>query len=276
MSDPRLLVLTGGHPFVLEAFTEAFDAIAPARWTHETQPHAQAMLTPSAVANFDALVFYDMPGITFTRADPPAEFPTPSDSLVKGMRALLDAGVGMVFLHHAVASWPAWEEYAEIVGGRFHYQPGTLREVHYPDSGYRFDVSHTVEVLDPTHPVCAGLGDSFELTDELYLYPVFEDSVVPLLRTTFPMDDSSPFFSADAAIRGRRNTNDGWSHPAASQMVGWAKNAGNSPIVYLQFGDGPTTYADPSFRRVVDNAARWVASDDAHTWARNRHGHRGG
>lgn len=275
MSEPRLLVLTGGHPFVLDAFTEAFDAIAPSHWTHAKQPEAQAVLNPAAVASFDAIVFYDMPGITFTRAVPPATFSAPSDSVVEGMRALLDEGIGMVFVHHAVASWPAWEEYAEIVGGRFHYQPATLRGVNYPDSGYRFDVLHTVEVLDPTHPVCAGLGDSFTLTDELYLYPVFEDSVVPLLRTTFPMDDPSPFFSADAAIRGRRNTNEGWTHPTGSQLVGWAKNAGNSPVVYLQFGDGPSTYADPSFRRVVENAARWVASDAAHAWARTRNGHPG-
>ena len=271
MSEPRLLVLTGGHPFVLDGFTEAFDAIALQRWTHATQPSAQDLLTPSTAADFDALVFYDMPGITFTRSDPPTEFPSPSSSLVEGMGELLNAGIGMVFVHHAVASWPAWEEYAEIVGGRFHYQPGTLRGVNYPDSGYRFDVLHTVEVLDPTHPVCAGLGDSFTLTDELYLYPVFEDSVVPLLRTTFPMDDPSQFFSADAAIRGRRNTNEGWTHPAGSQLVGWAKNARNSPVVYLQFGDGPSTYADPSFRKVVENATRWVASDEAHAWARARH-----
>jgi uncharacterized protein len=270
VEDPRLLVLTGGHPFVLDAFSAAFDAIAPSRWTHATQPDAQSLLNPSSVAEYDALVFYDMPGINFTRAEPPTEFPDPSRSMVEGMHALLHEGVGMVFLHHAVASWPAWEEYAEIVGGRFHYQPGTLRGVAYPNSGYRFDVTHTVEVLDPEHPVCAGLGSSFSLTDELYLYPVLEDSVVPLLRTTFPMDDPSQFFSADAAIRGRRNTNDGWTHPTGSQLVGWAKNAGNSPVVYLQFGDGPTTYADVSFRRVIDNAVRWVASDDAKRWARAR------
>lgn len=264
---PHLLVFTGGHPFERQPFAEVFDAIAPRRWTHAEQPAAQALLNPQACADYDALVFYDMPGITFTRADPPAEFPQPPPDMVEGMRALLNEGKGMVFLHHAVASWPSWPEFAEIVGGRFHYQPGSLRGVDYPDSGYRFDVRHRVEVVDPTHPVCAGLGDSFELTDELYLYPVFEDDVVPLLRTPFPMNDPAQFFSADAAIRGRRNTNDGWTHPTGSQLVGWAKHANRSPIVYLQFGDGPQTYADVSFRRVVRNAARWVASDEAKAWA---------
>ena len=260
MESPRLLVFTGGHPFARAEFCEAFDAIAPGRWTHAEQPDAQELLNPAACVDYDALVFYDMPGITFTRSDPPTIFPSPLAHVVEGMRALLREGKGMVFLHHAVASWPAWPEFADIVGGRFHYQPGSLRGVDYPDSGYRFDVQHRVEVLDPPHPVCDGLGASFEITDELYLYPVFEDDVVPLLRTTFPMNDPTLFFSADAAIRGRRNTNDGWTHPTGSQLVGWAKQHANSPIVYLQFGDGPQTYADVSFRRVVANAASWVAT----------------
>jgi uncharacterized protein len=179
-------------------------------------------------------------------------------------------GTGLVFLHHAIASWPAWEEYAHLVGGRFHYTPATLAGRDYPDSGYRFDVTHTIEVLDPTHPVCAGLGECFTLTDELYCFPVLTDQVVPLMRTTFDTADASSFFSADLAIRGRRNANDGWSHPPGSDLVAWVKSAGRSPVVYLQFGDGPVTYADPMFRHALSNAIRWAASADAHDWARSR------
>ena len=265
--DPRLLVLTGGHPYERDPFFAVFDAIAPDRWTHAPQPEAQLLLNPEACSEFDTIVFYDMPGITFTRGDPPTEMPLPSHSMMAGFRALMDAGKGLVFLHHAVASWPATEEFAEIIGARFHYQPGSLRGVAYPDSGYRFNVTHEVEVLDQSHPVCDGLGRSFTLTDELYFYPVLTDDVVPLMRTSFPMDDPSQFFSADAAIRGRRNTNEGWTHSAGSDLVGWAKHAGRSPLVYLQFGDGPDTYADISFRRVLDNAVRWVSSPRARLWA---------
>ena len=79
-------------------------------------------------------------------------------------------------------------------------------------------------------------------------------------RTTFDTTDSSQFFSADLAIRGRRNTNDGWSHPAGSNLVAWAKTAGSARVVYLQFGDSPEAYADPAFRRVLANAIRWAAA----------------
>lgn len=268
----RVLVVTKGHPFEREPFFEVFDADAGIEWTHVEQPAARALFHPERAAAWDAFVLYDMPGLRFTRGDPPVVFEPPPAEYVEGFEALLAAGKGMVFLHHAVAGWPAWPRYAEIVGARFHYQPGRLGGVAYPDSGYRFDVTHRVEVLEPAHPVCAGLGDGFELTDELYCFPVLEGDVVALLRTTFDTADASQFSSADLALRGRRNANEGWTHPPGSPLVGWVKHAGRSPIAYLQFGDGPVTYADPSFRRVLANAIRWVASDEAHAWARARGG----
>jgi hypothetical protein len=90
------------------------------------------------------------------------------------------------------------------------------------------------------------------------------------MRTDFPVDDDRRFFSADLAIRGRRNDNSGWSHPTGSSLVAWAKTAGKSPLVYLQFGDGPATYADPSFRRTLLNAIEWTASAEAREWVRTR------
>jgi uncharacterized protein len=259
-ADIDVLVVTGGHPFHPEPFFAVFDDLAGVRWSGADTP----------ATGHDAVVFYDMPGFRFTRADPPVEFDEPSDEHRRVLAELQHDGTGMVFLHHAVAGWPTWPEYAEIVGGRFHYQPATLRGIDYPDSGYLFDVTHTVEVLAPDHPVCAGLGESFTLTDELYCFPVLDDSVVPILRTTFTTSDASQFFSADLAIRGRRNDATGWSHPPGSDLVGWIKHAGNSPVVYLQFGDGPVTYADASFRRVLANAIAWVASDAAREWATAR------
>ena len=158
-----------------------------------------------------------MPGIRFTRGDPPAELVPPSADARRVRRPR--RGTGLVFLHHSIASWPAWPGFAELVGGRFHYQPATLAGTDYPDSGYRFDVRHTVEILDPDHPVCAGLGERFEITDELYCFPVLEDTVTPLMRTTFDTSDRQ-FSSADLAIRGRRDIERRLAPPAGSDLVG--------------------------------------------------------
>jgi type 1 glutamine amidotransferase len=251
-------VVTKGHPFDAPAFSAVFDSIEGIRWNHVEHPEALELVEPERAAEFDVFVMYDMPGIVFTRSDPPADFPPPPPGYPEAFRRLLDDGKGMVFLHHAVAGWPAWPGYAEIVGGRFHYQPAELDGVDYPDSGYRHDVDHVVEVLDSAHPICAGLDASFRLTDELYLFPVLEDRVHPLMRSTYEFVDAN-FYSADRAIRGNRDDSTGWHHPPGSDLVAWTKTEGASPIAYVQFGDGPVTYADVNYRRVVANAIRWAA-----------------
>ncbi len=265
----RVLLVTKGHPFPRDPFFAVFDDDPGITWTHVEHPAADQLIHPDRCAEFDVLAFYDMPGIRFTRADPPMELTDPSPELRSAWAALVESGKGLVFLHHAIAGWPTWPEYARLLGGRFHYGPATLAGVDYPSSGYQFDATHRVTVIDPDHPVCAGLGDGFSITDELYLFPVLEADVVPLLRTDATLTDDH-FFSADLAIRGERGSRRDWSHAPGSSLVGWVKHAGNSPVCYLQFGDGPGTYADPSYRRVIGNALRWAAGAAAHDWARAR------
>jgi type 1 glutamine amidotransferase len=250
-------VVTKGHPFDA-AFFDVFDSMAGIEWTHVEHPEALELVEPRRAAEFDVFVMYDMPGIEFTRADPPARFGEPPAGYIDAFRALLTAGKGMVFLHHAIAGWPAWAGYADIVGGRFHYQPAEFAGSEYPDSGYRHDVTHTIEVLDPTHPICAGIDPTFSITDEVYLFPVLEDQVRPLMRSSYDFVDTN-FYSADRAIRGSRNDRTGWHHPPGSDLVAWTKTVGASPIAYVQFGDGPGTYADPNYRRIVANAIHWAA-----------------
>ncbi|MFN8021358.1 MAG: ThuA domain-containing protein [Acidimicrobiales bacterium] len=261
MTVPVLLV-TKGHPFEREAFLAMFDHLVETgliTYEHVEHPDVEARLHPDRLAPAEVVVFYDMPGLHFTRAEPPLAVVEPSDEYVAGFEALLAAGTGMLFLHHAMASWPSWARYAEVVGARFLYQPGDLWGRPWPDSGYLLDVEHTVEVVAPDHPVCAGLPPSFALRDELYLTPPVLPDVTPLLRTTHPMTDDR-FFSADEAIRGRRHSRDGWSHPAGPDLIGWTHVVERSRVVYLQPGDGPSSYADPHVRRLLANSIAFVAS----------------
>ena len=52
------------------------------------------------------------------------------------------------------------------------------------------------------NPVLEGLGDGFEIEDELYLFEVFEDDVLPLLRSDHAFEESG-FFSAALAVKGQ-------------------------------------------------------------------------
>jgi hypothetical protein len=236
----NVLVAAKGHPYLRDPFMAIFDQIPGIACTLVEQPAVQRLMNPHAMAGFDALVLYDMPGIDFARGAAPVE---PDPAFKAGLLALLDEGKGVVALHHAIAGWPAWPDYAEMLGGRFLYRPGELRGVSLPDSGYHHDVTHEVIVTDTDHPV------------------------QPLLRSSaaFTRDH---FYSASQAIAGKMFSNEGWAHDDGSDLIGWTKRARNSPLVYLQPGDGPDTYADPNYRRLIENAIRWVCSDEALAWAK--------
>lgn len=259
----QVLVAVRGHPFDRTAFDRLFSAMPGIAVTMVDQPAAMRLMNPDGMAGFDALLLYDMPGLDFAGPAGPAtpRLVDPGERFRAGFNALLAQGIGIVALHHALAGWPAWPGYADILGGSFLYRPakahGRLRQ----DSGYRHNVDYTAIVAAPDHPVMAGIPAEFPMHDELYLAEVFDD-VTPLLRARHDFVAGN-FYSAAAAVDGRRNENHGWSHPQGSDLIGWTRRAGNSPLVYLQPGDDAATYDNPVYRRLVDNAIRWVISPQA-------------
>ena len=255
----EVLLVTKGHPYEREPFYKVFDDMAEVNWTLVEQPAAQALFTVEQAANYDAFVMYDMPGIEF-QAEGGPKFLEPGESYKKNFAELLESGHGFVFLHHAIAGWPAWPEYAEIIGGRFLYLPTSLRGQECQDSGYRHAVNHTVQVVQD-HPVTQGLPGEFEITDELYLYEVFTDDVTPILKSEHEFVQEN-FYSAARVVRdGKMFDNEGWQHAPGSNLVGWTRTYGNSRIVYLQCGDDPVAYANPNFQKLLANAIEWVSAD---------------
>ena len=264
MTAPKILLITKGHPFERDAFFNMFDSME-VNWTHVEQPAARVFFNTKLAADYDALVMYDMPGIKFETDNPILEIP--SESYKNGFLHLLESGKGMVFMHHAIAGWPAWEEYAEIIGGRFLYLPEKLRGEDRQDSGYRHKVKHNLRILKD-HPVTKDLPSEFTMTDELYLSEVFTDSIEPIIASdyTFTRDN---FYSATKAVKdGVLYDNKDWSHPDGSNLVGWVKRYLNTPIAYIQGGDDAEAYASEHYRKLLQNAINWAASPSALDWAR--------
>jgi type 1 glutamine amidotransferase len=233
-------------------------------WTHVEQPAAAQLLAPERTRDFAAILFYDVPGIRFRTPQPP-EFSEPDADMKRGIEALLASGKPLVFLHHAMAGWPAWDRYAEIIGARFFYQAGQYKGRSYADSGYVFPVTYRVEAA-AQHPILEGLQSGFELTDELYLFELLDDRSVPLLRAKFEFCQEQ-FYSAAEALRGRMWSRADWHHPKGTDLIAWVRRIGRSPIVVIQCGNDGATFADPNFRRLVRNAIDWATSADAAHWA---------
>jgi type 1 glutamine amidotransferase len=260
-SDAALdaLVITKGHPFARDPFFAMFEALPDVAATAVEQPAAQAFFATDLARAYDAFVFYDMPGLDFSQG-PPARPVEPPEQTKRDLEALVEAGQGLVFLHHAIAAWPSWPEYGRLVGARFLYQPGEVHGVSLPDSGYRHDVQHRLTPVAAGHPVLAGLEAGFEIRDELYLCPIFEDAVTPLLRSDASFE-SEHFYSSAQAVAGRMHSREGWAHPPGSNLIAWTHVVGRSPIVTILCGDGPEAYACPELRLLIHNAIRFVAGE---------------
>ncbi|MBL4893801.1 MAG: ThuA domain-containing protein [Emcibacter sp.] len=256
----NILVCVRGHPFDRTAFDAIFQDMEDISATMVDHPAAQALMNPEAMQHYDALVLYDMPGLDFEHATEKPGFIDPTPAFKQGFEALLQQGKPVVALHHALAGWPTWPEYGQWLGGRFLYRSGVINGDKKLDSGYAADITYTAQNIAPQHPVMAGIPATFPLCDELYLAEIFEDDVTPLLRSDYDFTAQN-FYSATAALNGQMDNNSGWEHPEGSNLIGWTKKALNSPLVYLQIGDGSSAYENPYFRKILHNALTWVIGE---------------
>ena len=254
----NLLVVTRGHPFERDNFFNMIDSLG-FDWSHIEHPAAQSFFKKENLKKFDAILFYDMPGLNFEEINNESKFfIKPPQEYKDDFLERLSEGKGCVFLHHSIAGWPIWDEYSNIIGGKFLYKTGNIKGKKSPDSGYRHFVNYKVSSVGE-HPITKGISD-FEIEDELYLSHVFENDINPILKSnyTFVRDN---FYSATNALNGKLNSNEGWDHPDGSNIVGWTKSYKKSAITYLQFGDGVKSYENKNVRLLLKRSINWVVKE---------------
>jgi type 1 glutamine amidotransferase len=145
--------------------------------------------------------------------------------------ALLKKGKGLIVLHHALANYQAWDEYLQIAGGRFRLAESEKDGVKRPASTWKDDVHIRAKVADRKHPVTRGVED-FEILDETY----GDYEVLPKVKALLTTDE-----------------------PTSTPTIAWAHTYGRSRVVTMQGGHGPSAWQNPSFRRLLEQAVRWVA-----------------
>jgi len=262
-----VLLITGFHPYDRAGFFNLFDSFGKEiSWTHVDHPAAEAFFDPALAEPFDVFVFYDAFAGSERKMGPDGRVQNiprePSLKLQKNTKALLRKGKPLVFLHHSIASWVhTWPQWVEVMGAAADWGSPlkNIRGKSYPNSGAASGTKEHISVVDRTHPITQGLGEGFDIVDEMYLNPMFEDSVHPLLRTNIPARIES--FPA----RMQRDPN--WKHPPDSNMAGWVKTAEKSPVVYLRNGHDRLAWENPAYQKLVMNAIRWAASKEAMAWA---------
>jgi hypothetical protein len=265
----KVLFITKYHPFDRENLFLTLDSMGDQiTWTHVEHPAAEAFFDPKLAAQFDVFLFYDAfagrtAGAGGNMFGGDFKDSVPSTELQANTKKLMQNGdKGFVFFHHSVASWvhtwPAGvngsNAYVEVMGGAADWGSPlkNIRGKDYPPSGFKKQPQH-ITVVDKTHPVTAGVED-FDINDESYLWPVFEDSVHPLIRTSVPQTAEN-YRPAQAG------------HPPGSNLCGWYKAAERSPVVYIQHGHDNDGWSNPAFRKLILNAIKWTSSAEGKNWA---------
>ncbi|MBC8001586.1 MAG: ThuA domain-containing protein [Opitutaceae bacterium] len=213
----KLLIVTGGHGFQREAFFKVFQENPAITFTEAKHVKDADAYDRDDLLNFDAVVLYDMPK-------------TITETQKRRFLSLIDNGIGLVVMHHAIVSYQHWPEYERIIGGRYPEEDGKSGLV-TKEVGYEHDVDIPVTVVAKGHPVTAGLKD-YQIHDEIYWgYRVGAD-VTPLLIT---------------------------SHPKSGKSLAWARTEGQSRVVYLQHGHDQSAFNNSNFRQLVAQSIQWVS-----------------
>ena len=167
--DPSVMVVRGGHAYDTPAFEEMCQSLEGVKVDLVLTAHLEAIKAEVIQEKYDAILFLNQN----------KNYPEPERHKRKYMD-LAKAGVGMVFLHFTLSSQPEWDEYHDLIGGKWFLKKFTEdQKLH---STYFIDIPVNIAVLDRDHPVTLGLQD-FTLTDTYYGNIYMAPDVHPLLGT---------------------------------------------------------------------------------------------
>lgn len=216
----RVLVVTGGHSFAQKPFEAMFQGYASLECTFVALQDESEIFEDISDWAYDVLVLYNMTQEI-------------SEQRRQHFLELLDRGVGLVVLHHAMAAFNEWPEFRKICGAAYRLKDTEEDGVLHPKSQWEIGVEMPLHVEDPAHPIMDGVQD-FTVVDETYKGYDLEPDNHLLLSC---------------------------SEPRSQREVAWARKYGNAKVCTIQPGHGPTIYGDENYRRMVAQAILWVATE---------------
>ena len=202
-------MVTGGHDYPTSFYT-VFEQPDMA-WDHAVSN--EEAFRKDLRGRYDVLVLYD--GSATITPEAQAHF-----------REFVDAGGGVVVLHHALIDYQASDWYRDLVGGRYLLDSSGGR----PASTYLHDQDMHIRVATP-HPITRGVPLT-QIHDEAYKGMWIAPTDTILLTTDNPSSDGP---------------------------VAWVSANTPARVVYIQLGHGPEAHRDPGYRSLVNNAVLWVA-----------------
>jgi len=210
----RVLVVTGGHGYPA-AFYTLFEGYRDVTWSHATSP--SEAFKPGLRDRFDTIVLHDMHNELGEKEQ-------------VALREFVEAGGGIVSIHHAIVdytSWPWWHE--EVIGGKYYEKAVEGHQASAFKEGV--EITGVPTKAGASHPVMRGVPP-LVLDDEAYRGMWISPKVTVLMETDHPLNDKPVVYIGPYS---------------------------KARVVYIQFGHSESTHRNPGYRTLVHNAILWTA-----------------
>ncbi|MHC4249175.1 MAG: ThuA domain-containing protein [Planctomycetota bacterium] len=219
----RVIVVTGGHGYDRKTFPEAFKGAddAEVKIHHPGKKSSSTVFDDISGWKYDVIVLYN-----FRQKM--------SGKQRANFLALLERGVGLISMHHAIAAYPEWREYEGIIGATYVLKEQVRDGVKYARPKWKHDVDMDIHVETADHPITKGLED-FTINDETYTDWVYHEGNTLLLTT---------------------------DHKLSNRQIAWTRRHGKANVFYIQLGHGKAAYRNKVFQEIVARGIRWAAPAD--------------
>jgi type 1 glutamine amidotransferase len=223
-----VLVVTGNHAFEPLEFFDALRGMQGLRIDHAMIGTRGTLIAgpKGGLGRYDVVLFYD-----HQKAIP---------TITPHWRDLIARGTGLVFLHHALASFPQSAEMKAIAGGQARLTGDAANAAARGLGTFHAGERQRFTIVDPDHPVTCGI-QPFEMEDEAYDGLEMEPGVVPLVRSSFP----------------RRTPVVGWAWMHGQQRVGYLQPGHGS--IFMPLDQGPTAFDHPEYLKLLRRYLLWAA-----------------
>ncbi len=152
-----------------------------------------------------------------------------SDAQKAALLNFVRSGRGFVGVHSATDTFYAWPDYLDLIGGYF--------------TGHPWHQAVTIEVVDPSDPLVAFIGNSLQVDDEIYQISDFDYRGS---RVLLRLDARS----VDLGRPGVHRRFYGWP-------LAWTRSYGEGRVFYTALGHEPSVWQDARFQRILANVILW-------------------
>ncbi|WP_066630780.1 ThuA domain-containing protein [Labilibacter marinus] len=214
-----VLVVRGGHPYDTPDFEKMCTSLKGVKVDLVLDAHFKSMKVDAIKQKYDAILFLNQ-----------NKYYNESKRTKQLYMDLTNEGVGMVFLHFTLSSQPSWDDYHDIIGGKWFL--GSHTKDKSKVSTYFIDRTIDIKVKDTKHPIAEGVED-FTLTDTFYGNIWMSDKVKPILG----VDDKD-----------------------VNSAVVWENKYNNSKVIYIMPGFSKKAFENKNYKKVVANSLKYAGN----------------